>query len=179
MSAKQFIDTMQAMIIRETRALLPRWRWGTVTAIGPVVVTLDAEQGALTGIDSYVGGLQTGDRVHVLTWQTQSLITGVNNGGDDSGAVTPIALTGTINWVRSGSTVAVHYDLSGTNGTDREVGVLPESVRPSLAGIKPGSEYQYGAVGLNPTYINGAFGSVRVPGQVGVTRRVGTINYVI
>lgn len=93
MSAQAFVETMKKLIAREVAPLLPSWRWGHVTALGPVVIELDAEQGTLSEIGSLVSGLAIGDRVQVLTWGTRSTITGIAGGGD-TGWVPLIILPG-------------------------------------------------------------------------------------
>ena len=222
MSAEAMVQSIKRLVAREVREHLPRWRWGTITSITPLTVTLDAQQGTLTGISSVVSGLIIGDRVHVLTWKDRSTIIGVAGGAgsgqrefqtlfdataaglpvgsqvwvrsesqgyvrvgagfvralvDDysTGTLTPAVVTGTISWQRDGRVVMVRYDLTGAVGSDSEIVALPASIRPPA--ITPATEYQYGAIGNNPAYLSRV--SLRIPGQIGTTRRVGVITYMV
>lgn len=95
MSAESFIQVMRGLIAKEVSALLPAWRWGTVTNLSPLTVELDAEQGTLTHIGSTVGGLTSGDRVEIRTWRSRSLITGRAGGASRAVLAGSVVITPT------------------------------------------------------------------------------------
>ena len=69
----------------------------------------------------------------------------------------------------------IRYDLTGAVTTDIEVVALPTEIRPSA--LTPAAEYLYGGIGNNPAYLSSS--SLRIPSQIGTTRRVGTFTYLL
>ena len=69
----------------------------------------------------------------------------------------------------------IRYDLTGAVTADLEVVALPASISPTA--LTPATEYQYGVTGNNPAYLSSV--GLRIPGQTGTTRRVGTITYML
>ena len=92
-----------------------------------------------------------------------------------TGTLTPAVVTGTISWQRDGRVVMVRYDLTGVVGSDSEIVALPASIRPTA--LTPATEFQYGVTDNNPAYLSRV--SLRIPGQIGTTRRVGIITYMV
>ena len=81
-NADSFITTVLEAVRRDVLALLPSFRWGTVTSVNPVKVTVDGPDTTTLTPDVTVGGVYTGDRVFLLFWARRVTILGRSRGDD-------------------------------------------------------------------------------------------------
>lgn len=124
-----------------------------------------------TTYSSHGSAVYTRGQYNGGSWSTWNTLAGTKN----SGNLSISGVTGTASWIREDRNVFIRYDLNGSITGDTAVATLPSEIQPSA--LIAASECQYGTPGKNPTYVSS--NALRVPAQAGVTRRVGSISYMM
>ncbi|MSS84478.1 hypothetical protein FYJ24_06815 [Actinomycetaceae bacterium WB03_NA08] len=136
------LDPLREQIgkISDRTRLLPVFRWGNVTSIEPLAVTLDADEAPTVGLSKLVA-VMPGDRVLVLLWNRRAIILGTA-GGPPSGTVTVSVTEG--RWVTRGSTQHMAEVIASAlptppSGYVLSVSMCDTSGRWAFVGVKSAS----------------------------------------
>lgn len=156
------MGVLEDLLIPDRKPDAETWLWGTVTAIGPLLVRLDGEALALpVSPETLVDDIQVGDRVRCHIYKTQLVVMGKARSASDWAAL-PLSNSwvaygggfGTPLYKKENGIVYVKGLVkSGTTTVNTTIGTLPEGHRPSeimiLTAVQGGNTFA--RIDITPT----------------------------